>query len=344
MRKTTIPMLVLLGMTAFLASCHKKEIPKEKVYPVKVMRLSPKPISSLITLAGTVDSKVHSWVSSPIEGSVESLKVDEGKNVFPGTILCYIMPGEQQNMMGQAQSDYDQAKAEYAALNADEKDAFAVKLHEAGERLESAKRLNKSVPVVSPVKGTVISKNIEAGNNVSSKQLLMEIADTKKLIVKSAVSEEYISKISMGQPVKVKLHSIEGSDFVGKVSLVTPGIRLETRTANIEVTLPVDDRLRPGMTATLAIAVAQKKDALIVPQDALIVKLNGDRFVFIVRQGLAKMMKVNTGIESNSEIEIVSGLKAGDIIVIVGQENLKDGVKVKLPDPGKNEGLKGMKK
>ena len=337
-------LFMFLVLAALISGCGNKKQAPEKLFPVKVILLTPKPIASTITLAGTVDSKVHSWVSSPIEGNVDSLMVSEGKNVVQGEILCYIMPVEQQNMMGQAQADCDRAKASYEASSGAERDSCALSLKEAGERLESAKRLNRPVPVVSPVKGTVISKNIEVGNNVSVKQILMEIADTKQLIVKSAVSEEYVSKVRLGQTVKVKIHSVENGDFTGRVSLVTPGIKIESRTANIEVTLPGGIRLLPGMTASLSIAVEQKNNAIVVPQDALIVKPNGDRYIFIVEKDIARMLKVNTGIESNSEIELVSGPKAGDMAVIVGQENLKDGVKVKLPEPGQKETPKGMKK
>jgi len=331
---------VLLVVILFVSACTKKEQSKEKVFPVKVATLIPKSISSTITLAGTVDSKVHSWVYSPVEGSVSSLNVVEGDNVSSGQILCYIMPVDQQNILGQAQADYEQAKVDYENAPEQEKDELAKKLNEAKERLDSAKKLYKPIPVVSTITGTIISKNIEVGSNVSVKQPLIEIAGLKRLIVKSAVSEEYLSRVKLGQSVKVKIHSLGDNFLIGKISVITPGVRAESRTADIEVSIPQDKRILPGMTATIEIITEQKQNALVVPQDILIVKPNGDKYVFVVDSDTAKMVKIAAGIESNTEIEIISGLKEGDKVVILGQENLKDGVKVKLPEPGKSENQK----
>jgi len=328
---------ILLLALAFMSACAKKEQPREKLFPVRVSVLLPKSISSIITLAGTVDSKIHTWVSSPVEGSVSSLNVIEGNNVNAGEILCYIMPVDQQNLLGQAQADYEQTKMAYEKAFEQKKDELAKKLDEAKERLESARKLYQPIPVASPVEGTVISKNIEIGSNVSVKQPLIEIASLKQLIIKSAVSEEYISRIKLGQTVKVKIHSIGDSVFTGKISVITPGVRTETRTADIEVSILYDKRVKPGMTATLEIVVAQKQNALVVPQDILIIKPNGEKYVFIAEEDKAKMVKITTGIESNTEVEVTSGLKEGDKVVILGQENLKEGVKIKLPEIKKGE-------
>lgn len=328
---------ILLIVTVFVSACAKKEQPKEKAFPVKIATLMPKSISSTIILAGTVDSKIHSLVSSSVEGRVSSLNVIEGENVNSGEILCYIMPVDQQNVLGQAQADYEQAKMEYEKSTGKEKDELITKLNEAKERFELAKKLYKPIPVVSPIKGTVISKNIEVGNNVSVKQQLIEIADLKQLIIKSSISEEYISKIKLGQTVKVKIHSLGDSPLSGKISVITPGVRTESRTADIEVSIPPNTMVRPGMTATLEIVIEQKQNTLVIPQDILIVKPNGDKYVFVAEMDKAKMVKITTGIESNTEVEVTSGLKEGDKVVILGQENLNNGVKIKLPETGKSD-------
>lgn len=335
---------ILLLVLVFVSSCAKKEQPKEKAFPVKVATLMPKTISSTIVLAGTVSSKIHSWVSSPVEGSVSSLNIVEGDDINSGAILCYIMPVDQQNILGQAHADYEQAKIDYEKSIDQNKDELTRKLKEAQERLESAKILYKPIPVVSPIKGTVISKNIEVGSNVSIKQPLIEVADLKQLIVNSAVSEEFISKIKLGQTVKVKIHSLGDSFLAGKISVITPGIRTESRTADIEISISKDTRFRPGMTASIEIIVEQKQNALVIPQDILIVKPNGDKYVFVAIGDTAKIAKITTGIESNTEVEVISGLKEGNKIIILGQEDLKDGVKIKFQEANKPETKRDKKK
>jgi len=336
--------IILLLAIVLFSSCAKEEQVKEKVFPVNTITLTPKAIYSTIILAGTVSSKVYSIVNAPLEGSVSSLNAIEGDSVSSGKILCYIMPVDQQNILGQARADYEQAKINLEKSNEQDKPILMEKLKEAQERLESANNLYKPIPVVSPIAGTIISKNIEVGSNVSAKQAIFEIADLRQLIIKSAVSEEYVSKIKIGQSAKVKIHSIGNNILPGKISVITPGIRPESRTADIEVSIPQDSRIRPGMTVSIEIITEQKQNVLVVPQDILIVKPNGEKYVFIVKNNIAKIVKVETGIESNTEIEIISGLNEGDKVVIKGQENLKDGVKVKLPEVNKPEKEKGKEK
>jgi multidrug efflux pump subunit AcrA (membrane-fusion protein) len=328
---------VLLLIIVFVSGCAKKEQSKEKVFPVKVEKVQPATIASTIVVAGTVDSKVHTWITAPIEGSIYALKTAEGIDVRSGAILCYIMPSEQQNMLGQAEMDYEQAKGEYENAAENDKVELQERLQEVESRLSSAKRLYKPMPIVSPIGGTVISKTIEIGNNVAVKQPLIEIADIRQLIVKSAVSEDYISKVRLGQTVKIKLHSLQNDIMDGIISVITPGIQLESRTANIEIALSYNKRIKPGMTASIEIAIDQKQNALVVPQDSLIVKSNGDQYLFVADSDTARMVKVRTGIESNIKIEITEGLKVGDKVIVIGQENLKDGVRIKIPESGKGD-------
>ena len=318
------------------SSCAKKEAVQKKFLPVSVITLKPKTISSTISAAGTVDSKVHVWINSPIEGTVEALKVVEGQKVAAGQILCYVMLADYYNMLGQASAEYESAKSDFESAPDTEKDKYEKRLKAAEERLISARKLYKSTPVVSPINGTVLSKNIETGTNVSTKQPLIEIADLRKLIVRTAISEENVSRVKLGQEVAVRLHSLD-KILKGKISVITPGIRLESRTASIEVSIPPDTTVRPGMSASLDITLMSKDNVLAIPQDAMIVKPDGGKFVFIVEGDIAKLKKIATGLESNTEIEVTSGLNENDKVVVLGQDNLKDGVKVEITEPGKSE-------
>jgi RND family efflux transporter MFP subunit len=332
MKKTIFSLIAVLILSILLQGCQKKEKQQEKVFPVEVIKLQPKGISKTIALAGTVDSKVHTWVNSPVEGSILSLKVSEGDGVKAGDVLCYVMPAEYFNMFGQAQSDYEQSLNDYSNAAESEKTQLKEKLNEVKNRLEFAKKLYKAVPLVSPVKGVVVSKTIETGDNVSVKQPLIEIADLQQIIVKSAIAEDYVSKIRLNQPAKIKLHSFPDEALSGKVSVIAPAVQVESRTSYFEISLSADKRLKPGMTATVELAVEHREGVLAVPQESVMVTSDGGKYVFVVENELAKKVKITSGVESNMEAEIITGLKKGDMVVITGQESLKDGVKVKIPE------------
>ena len=322
MKKIIIPVLIL---SVFAFGCGKKEAPAPKIPGVKTVTLAPASITASITLSGTVESKARAWLISPADGAVMAINKEEGEAVAKGDVLVLIMPLEQQNLLGQSKAEYDEAK-KAAAAGAGDSDAV---VKAAAERYEAAKKLYKPFPVASPVDGVVILRKIDIGENVAARQNLLAVADLNRLVVKTAVSEKYSGQLSRGQGVKVKIDGA-GGEFQGQISLVSPGINAESRTSDIEIKLPQSVRLRPGMAAEIELAVAASRNSIVLPQDALVVKPNGSKVVFVIEDSKAVMTKVETGIEANEKVEIVKGLRFGQAVAIAGQEGLKDGAQVKV--------------
>ena len=206
--------LLMVLCFAMLFGCGKKIAPKEKLFPVRVLKIRSGSIASTLTLTGSVDSKVHSIINSQVSGTVVNLNVKEGDNVVSGRILASIMPHDQQDMIGQAQATLDNTRKELLSAGPEDKKVAESKLNESIEQLESAKKLYKPVPVISPINGTVLSKTIETGNNVTMNQAIFEVADLNQLIVRSAVFELSLSllpttTVSVPPPVK-KSYSLAG--------------------------------------------------------------------------------------------------------------------------------------
>jgi len=321
MKKILIPVLIL---SAFAFGCGKKELPAPKIPGVKTVTLTPASITASITLSGTVESKARAWLISPADGAVMAINKEEGDAVAKGDVLALIMPLEQQNLLGQAKAEYDEAKK-----TADSGGSETSAVEAARERYEAAKKLYRPFPVVTPVDGVVILRKIDIGENVSARQNLLAVADLTRLVVKTAVSEQYSGRVVKGQGVKVKIEGA-GGNFAGQVSLVSPGINTESRTSDLEIKLPQSPRLRPGMAAEVELTVAASHNAVVLPQDALVVKPDGSKIVFVIEDSKAVMIKVVTGIEDNEKVEVLKGLKFGQAVAVAGQENLKDGAQVKV--------------
>lgn len=294
----------------------------KKILGVKIMVLKTHPIASKIRVTGTIDSRVRTWVNAPSEGTVLSLDVREGDAVSPGSVIGFVMSTDQQNLLALAKSQYDQL---FKTAGNDS----TVEVKSAKARLEAAKSLYKSIPVVCPIKGVVITKAVEPGAIVGGRQQLVEVADIGQLIVKTAVSEQYISSIRTGRKVSVMISQNESASM-GTVSLIYPSIDIQSRTIGVEILMGKLKNLRPGMSAVVEFIIESHPSALAVPYDAVLVKPNGDRIVFTVSGGIAATHKVTTGIETNSDIEITDGLSEGDSVIVMGQENLKDGATVKV--------------
>lgn len=313
--------------------CAPKAKPAEKASPVRVTPVKPQTIASTIRLSGTVDAKRRATVIAPTEGNIGSLAVSEGRRVRQGQVLCYLATTEYQNMLGQAEAENQRLSALLQRAPVEEKDMLAEQVRRAEERLAAARKLYQPVPVVSPIGGTVIAILIEAGDNVLAKQPLIDIADLSVLIVRTAVSADYLSKMRKGQPACVTLQSGDNplkSCLIGKI---TPSIRIESRTADIEVNLPHGTAALPGEAAEVELIAEQHDRALAVPSDVVMTRPDGSKYVFIVSVGKAKMVPITLGIETNEMAEVLSGLRAGDSLVVWGHENLKDGGAIKLPEP-----------
>ncbi|OGS36814.1 MAG: hypothetical protein A2293_04070 [Elusimicrobia bacterium RIFOXYB2_FULL_49_7] len=330
--------LLLVALSGCGGSKENNEsgAPAPKKKPgVKVMVLKTQPIAEKIRVTGTVGSRLRTWINAPAEGTVLSLDLREGDAVTPGMIIGYIMSSDQQNMLAIVQAEYNQAR------NVAGNDSNAT-VQSAKARLDAATSLYKSAPIVSPIKGVVITKSVEPGAMVSVRQPLAEVADIQKLIVKTALPERYVSAVKTGQKVRVTVSGADSS-ATGVVSLMYPSVDTRSRTLGVEITLGTRKTLRPGMSAVVDITVASRPSALVVPYDAVLFRPNGNKFVFTVTDSTAHARKVTTGIETNSMVEITEGLTAGDKIILMGQDNIKDGAVVKIMDNG--PGAKGdMKK
>ncbi len=337
-RITGLILLALLigGCDDSKAKAQSSIIQPKKKPAVKAIVLKPQPIASKIKVAGTLDSRMRTWINAPSEGTILALDIREGNPVSPGLVIGYVMSGDQQNLLALAQTEYDQARS--SADGDSSSKVKALKL-----RLDAAKTLYKPVPIVCPIKGVVITKSVEPGAIVSARQQLAEIADIEQLIIKSAISEQFASTVKPNQKVRVFVSGYD-SAIVGNVSLIYPSVDIRSRTIGIEITIGSRKNLRPGMSAVIEFIVASKQAALALPHDAVLVRPSGEKIVFTVSDSTAHAHTVSTGIETNTMVEITEGLAAGEKVIIMGQDNIRDGAVVKVMDTPAQGGKGGQKK
>jgi RND family efflux transporter MFP subunit len=130
--------------------------------------------------------------------------------------------------------------------------------------------------------------------------------------------------------VSVKLDAYNGKVFRGKISRIYPELdrRMRTQTAEVELLDPA--KLVPGMFARLAAALRTETGTAVVPGEAVIVTPKGDRVAYVIQDDRAHRREISTGLESKGRVQVLSGLKPGEQVVVAGNEKLKDGTKVRL--------------
>ncbi len=334
--------LILLVTALSLAGCGDKQNPVHqgkqpmRVPVVRVVPVVPTPIESSVEIVGTISSKRIAKILAPVDGAIEKLYVQENDPVQQNQILAVLSSIERMALLGETQARAEQARRKLWEIGAadNQRDELIKELDAARTDSMYAERLFLGVPVVSPISGRVVDKPIELGSVVNAKQALFTIADLNHLIIQTSISELLLSKVQLGQKIPVKVHAYPQQDDVGTISLINPQVDPATRSVGLEV--HIENRrgeLKPGMLTTLTFVTERKDIALTVPSDILIIKPNGDQTVFVVKDSTAAERKVMTGTVTKTSTEILQGISAGDKVVVMGQELLKDGMKVKILAP-----------
>ena len=191
----------------------------------------------------------------------------------------------------------------------------------------------------SPIDGVVLNRPLSVGTRVAINDPVMIVADIRpdRLVMRAAVDEEDVTKVSVGQFVRMTLYSYDDRTFEGKVVRIYPQADPERRTFEVDVQLAEpDQRLSPGMTGELAFVMDAKDSAVVVPSQAV-----QKGVVYAVENGRLKKLAAEVGLRGIERSEIRSGVKPGDCIVISAVGDLQDGQRVRTsyPDPATAAGM-----
>jgi membrane fusion protein (multidrug efflux system) len=156
--------------------------------------------------------------------------------------------------------------------------------------------------------------------------------DTVKILM--GVNEKDVSRVTIGLDTEIRVDAWPGKVFKGKVTNVAPIVNPLNRTTEVEVLIENrDGALKPGMFARVAIVIEAHENAVVVPHDAVVESESG-RSVFVVEGDRASRRTLTTGFLDGAALEVRSGLKGGERLIVIGQQRLKDGVKVKAQAVG----------
>lgn len=237
-----------------------------------------------------------------------------------------------------SESDFDRVKLNYETalvLSGQKREALLAHktgLTEARIALERAE-LNLSYTEVSaPFSGYVADLKIEQGQYVSAGQECFKLVDLSQIEVNLQVLESEIGQAAKGRQTEITFPAYPGKTFQGRVAHINPVVDQETKTARVVVRLDNPDGLiLPGMFAYAKLQTQIFKDRLLVPREAILIR-DQRKLLFIVRDGLAKWCYVETGLENEEFVEILSSsfdLKPGEMVITAGHYTLAHDARVK---------------
>lgn len=194
--------------------------------------------------------------------------------------------------------------------------------------LDIAKIQLEETVVEAPFDGVIAELYISQGSRVTPQNNVVELL-SDALEIKVEVQESRISQVTKGQAVSMRTTAYPGQDFPGVVTNVAPKANAETRTFEVTVT-PTEgaELLRSGMFADVAILAQENSNTVLAPRNAVIQDTDPPTVFVVGDDNRAEERKVNTGLFDSDRIEILSGLKPGEIVVTAGQGSLTTGTKL----------------
>jgi len=311
-----------------------------RVVPVEVVAAETGRISRGVTVSGNIEPIRVVTVNSQISGGVRAINVEEGTVVRQGTVLAELDDREIAAQLASAEAAWEVADATFrrseqlrerqVITEAEYERDRAAAAAAAAERDQLRTRLGYTT-VRSPINGVILEKNVEAGDAVGVQTGLFTIADVSTMVVRVRVSELDVVDIQQGDAVDLVLDAIPDTTLTGRVRRIFPAADPQSRLVPVEVALTDASarRARPGFLARVTFALGSKDGVLLVPASAVVRDVSGEA-VYVIADDHARRRPVQTGLTSEGRIEIAQGLEPGEVVVITGTSDLRDGTAVRV--------------
>lgn len=196
--------------------------------------------------------------------------------------------------------------------------------------VKEAKLNLEKTKIRAPFSGIVFDIQVSPQEHVTVGNELFTLVNIDKIQVQARVLESEIGKMQVGREVDLKFSAYPGKVFKGKVKAISPIVNPEDRTCKvtIEVANP-EEEIKPGMHTDVEIAADIYTDRLLVRQDAVLVR-TGRKLVFVVEEGIAKWRYIEVGLENENYVEILDGVKEGEVVIIEGHFTLAHDARVRI--------------
>jgi membrane fusion protein, multidrug efflux system len=318
--------------------------------PVAVQTAKPErgPITRYITLPGDVRPYQQATLYAKVPGYLKTITVDKGDRVKEGALLAEIEVPELIAERAKDRAEVEVADINYKRLNDSQRKAPDLvmpqtvddargRLDVAKANLEHTETLLNYARITAPFPGIITRRLVDPGAFIpaatsgSSAQnaAIVTLSDFNRIRLQVAVPENEASLVAINQPVRFTVEGLPSRSFEGTVTRFSYALEESSKTMLAEIELANPNlELRPGMYASVKLGIERKPDALLVPVEALVQEKAGAS-VFTIADNKAKKTPVKAGFNDGQHVEILSGLKQYQEVILVGKQPLSDGQAVK---------------
>lgn len=310
---------------------------KSKIVTVDTLRLQP--FTHYIEIQGQVDSDENVFVSPETPGVITSIRVKEGDKVSKGTVMASSDAGALQNTLDEVKTAlvlsttaYEKQKRLWDQKIGSEMQYLQAKANKESmeSRLASIESQINMTRIKSPISGTVDEVKVKLGEMGSPGMNGIRVVNLDKMKVVANVADTYMKRLKKGSPVIVELPDIDKT-IEAKITFVSQVVNPQNRSLTIEVGVSNKDKmLKPNMIAKVKIQDELVDTAVVVPSNIIQRSSGGGEYILIAEKDntgklFARKREIRTGSNYGGKAVILSGLQAGDVIILSGYQEIVDG-------------------
>ena len=322
----------------------------EPEFPVTAMVTKAQDWVPTIEAIGFIEPNQGVTLSTELAGTIDAITFESGKPVKADQLLLSLDSTVERANLRASQAKLPAAKAKFdrfqnlyktSSISKEQLDEAEAAYRSLEADIESLKATIARREVRAPFSGVVGLRNVFLGQYLQPGTDIVRLEDTSVMRLRFTVPQTDISKIKLGQTIKINVDAYPQTQFDGHITAIEPAVNYQSGLIQVQADIPNNDgQLRSGMFARASIILPTVKDQIVIPQTAISFTLYGQN-VYVLKEGeetdkegnkvkvlRAKQVVVKAGERRGNDVHVLSGIQAGDQIVLSGQVRLSNDTKV----------------
>ena len=254
------------------------------------------------------------------------INLDSAQRAYNRTKALFDSGSASQSQLDEAERQFELAKKQYEIATGTAQKQAQASVNIAQANIDNIRVQLDNATIISPISGIVTNRNINSGEIASPGVPLLTIADISTLKLKGTISQEMVPLLQEGSEINVSIDIYPNEVFTGKIERIGPLAVSTGEYFPVEIGINNPGNIKAGLSAHASIN-AVCDGGVVVPLGA-VVQNNGKSYVFVIKDGIASKREVTVGIRNDTEIQVLSGLEAGEKVAVTNVGNLLDNMKV----------------
>ncbi|MFZ0613395.1 MAG: efflux RND transporter periplasmic adaptor subunit [Desulfobacterales bacterium] len=317
--------------------------PSRTPIPVVTAVVTSEPFTEKLEALGTTKANESVVVTPTVEERVIGILVDDGDFVSSGQVLVKLDDSEAQYLLAEARAALKEQRQQFermrrlAKTNATSRSQLDEEqglLDIAAAKVSLLEARLQDYTIRAPFSGVLGIRQISTGAVVDSDTVITTLDDTSSIKLDFTIPEAYLGVLKNGMTVSAHSHAYPDRSFEGRVTAISSRVDPETRTLTIRAKIPNPDRLlRPGMLLTVDL-VKNRSQSLIIPEEAVIQEKDKKFALVVTPDNTVEKTEIVTGRRNPGKLEVISGLNAGQQVIVQGLTRVRSGSSVNVVETG----------